>query len=193
MLDGPLVKDKVSFIIGARTTYSDWLLGMLSDERLKKSTAGFYDLQGTLTADINKKNSISLSGTTVMTGLIITLRAVSNTAIPPPPSNGSTHSVRDFTAQYFAIISNYSYRLTSSADSLDASNTYYNLSQKIGRADFTFLSSSKTGWNSALTQPCILLNPENVNRWPTGRKPSPLSCRAREPWNRLCISATSLK
>ena len=62
MVDGPIIKDKVSFIIGARATYSDWLLSMLSDPILSQSTAGFYDIQGTLSADLNEKNSLSLSG-----------------------------------------------------------------------------------------------------------------------------------
>lgn len=143
MIDGPLVKDKVSFIIGARTTYSDWLLGMLNDERLKKSTAGFYDLQGTLTADIDKKNSVSLSGYHSDDRFDYYLESgfkYGNTAA----TLKWKHSFGPrLTAQYFAILSNYSYRLTSSADSVEANNTYYNLSQKIGRADFTFLSSSK--------------------------------------------------
>ncbi len=46
MIDGPIIKDKVSFILGARATYSDWLLGMLSDPMLSQSTAGFYDYTG---------------------------------------------------------------------------------------------------------------------------------------------------
>ncbi|MRR23637.1 hypothetical protein EG830_11735, partial [bacterium] len=133
MIDGPLVRDKVSFIIGARTTYSDWLLGMLNDERLKKSTAGFYDLQGTLSAEINKKNSVSLSGYYSDDRFDYYLESgfrYGNTAT----TLKWKHSFGErLTAQYFAIISNYSYRLTSSADSVEANNTYYSLSQKIGR------------------------------------------------------------
>ncbi len=143
MIDGPLIRDKVSFIIGGRTTYSDWLLGMLSDERLKKSTASFYDLQGTLTADLNRKNSISLSGYHSDDSFDYFMESgfrYGNTAA----TLKWKHSFGDrLTAQYFAILSNYSYRLTSSADSIEANHTYYDLSQKIGRADFTFLSSAK--------------------------------------------------
>lgn len=143
MIEGPIIRDKVSFIIGARSTYSDWLLGMLTDERLKKSTAGFYDLQGTLTADLNRKNSISLSGYYSDDSFDYFMESgfkYGNTAA----TLKWKHSFGDkLTAQYFAILSNYSYGLTSSADSLESNKTYYSLSQKIGRADFTFLSSSK--------------------------------------------------
>jgi hypothetical protein len=143
MIDGPLFSEKVSFILGARSTYSDWLLGMLNDERLKKSSAGFYDLQGSLTADINEKNSVSLSGYHSDDRFDYYMESgfkYGNTAA----TLKWKHSFgKRLTGQYFAILSNYSYRLTSSDDSLQSSNTYYRLDQKIGRADFTFLSSAK--------------------------------------------------
>lgn len=159
MIDGPLVKDKVSFIIGARTTYSDWLLGMLTDERLKKSTAGFYDLQGTLSADINKKNSISLSGYYSDDRFDYFMESGFKYGNQAATLKWK-HAFSDrLTAQYFAIMSNYSYRLTSSADSLQSNYTFYNLSQKIARADFTFLSSAKNRMEFGLDATLYSLEP----------------------------------
>eukprot|EP01031_Cornospumella_fuschlensis_P016022 gene16022-19565_t len=43
-VEGPLIKDKTSFIAGIRTTYSDWLLKQLQNAAYKKSQAQFYDL-----------------------------------------------------------------------------------------------------------------------------------------------------
>src|ERR1700712_4124267 len=60
-LEGPLIKDKTSFIIGARTTYADWLLNLLPDQ-YKNSKAGFYDLNLNINHEINKKNTIYLTG-----------------------------------------------------------------------------------------------------------------------------------
>ncbi len=60
-LEGPLIKDKTSFIIGARTTYANWLLNILPDQ-YKNSKAGFYDLNLNLTHELNKKNTIYLTG-----------------------------------------------------------------------------------------------------------------------------------
>ncbi len=141
MIDGPIVKEKVSFVLGARTTYSDWILGMLEDNKLQNSTAGFYDLQGNLTADINNKNSLSLSG------------YYSNDRFDYYRESGFNygnlaatlkwrHSFgRRLSAQFFAIMSNYNYRLTSKSDSTEYYYLYYDLNQKIARADFTFNSS----------------------------------------------------
>lgn len=141
MIEGPLVKDKVRFVLGTRTTYSDWLLGMLNDFKLKNSTAGFYDIQGSVSADFNEKNSMSLSG------------YYSNDRFDYYRESGFKygnmaatlkwrHSFgRRLSAQFFAIMSNYNYKLVSKADSTEYHNLYYDLNQKIARADFTFNSS----------------------------------------------------
>lgn len=60
-LEGPLKKDKSSFIIGARATYADWLLNLLPDQ-YKNSKAGFYDINMNINHEINKKNTIYLTG-----------------------------------------------------------------------------------------------------------------------------------
>lgn len=60
-LEGPLKKDKSSFIIGARATYADWLLNLLPDQ-YKNSKAGFYDINLNINHEINKKNTIYLTG-----------------------------------------------------------------------------------------------------------------------------------
>ncbi|WP_225975477.1 TonB-dependent receptor [Panacibacter ginsenosidivorans] len=59
-IEGPLVKDKSSFIFGARTTYADWLLKLLPDQ-YKDSKAGFYDLNLNITHEIDKKNFLYLT------------------------------------------------------------------------------------------------------------------------------------
>lgn len=54
----PVIKDKSSLIIGARATYSGWILKSLKDEQLKKSKASFYDLVAKYNHKINVKNEI---------------------------------------------------------------------------------------------------------------------------------------
>src|SRR5205085_3647608 len=60
-LEIPLVKDKTSLMIGGRTTYSNWILRLLDDPKLKNSDVSFYDVVGRLTHHVNEKNSIHLS------------------------------------------------------------------------------------------------------------------------------------
>jgi hypothetical protein len=60
-LEGPLIKDKTSFIIGARTTYADWLLKKLPEE-YKNSKAGFYDITLILLMKRERKNTVYFTG-----------------------------------------------------------------------------------------------------------------------------------
>ncbi len=60
-IEGPIVKDKTSFILGGRTTYANWLLADLPDQ-YKNSRASFYDVNLNVSHEINKKNSLYLTG-----------------------------------------------------------------------------------------------------------------------------------
>jgi len=41
--EGPIIKDKLSFLISGRSTYSDWLLREIPSSAINKSEASFYD------------------------------------------------------------------------------------------------------------------------------------------------------
>lgn len=60
-LEGPLIKDKASFIIGGRTTYANWLLNLLPNE-FKNSKASFQDLNILLSYRIDSNNNLYLTG-----------------------------------------------------------------------------------------------------------------------------------
>ncbi|WP_276361241.1 TonB-dependent receptor [Daejeonella sp. H1SJ63] len=62
-LEGPIIKDRTSFIMGARTTYSNWILKLLPDDSgYKNSKAAFYDMNLRISHKINDKNSLYISG-----------------------------------------------------------------------------------------------------------------------------------
>jgi hypothetical protein len=63
-LEGPIIKDKLTYLITARTTYSNWIFGMIKDPALHKSRASFYDLNGKLAWDINNNNKVDFSAYT---------------------------------------------------------------------------------------------------------------------------------
>ncbi len=60
-VEGPLIKDRTSFIVGGRATYANWLLKYLPDE-YKNSKAGFYDINLLISHKINDKNDLYLTG-----------------------------------------------------------------------------------------------------------------------------------
>jgi outer membrane receptor protein involved in Fe transport len=61
MFEGPIKKDKTSFIIGGRASYSDWLLKALKNPELYQSSASFYDGNFKLNHIHNKNNKFELS------------------------------------------------------------------------------------------------------------------------------------
>ena len=63
-LEGPIIKDTLTYIITARSTYSNWIFGLIRDPALHKSRASFYDLNGKITYELNKNNKIDFSAYT---------------------------------------------------------------------------------------------------------------------------------
>ncbi len=61
-VEGPIVKDKSSFILAGRSTYSGWLLKQLKNEVYKNSSGSFYDLNLHVSHEINKNNSLTFTG-----------------------------------------------------------------------------------------------------------------------------------
>lgn len=58
----PLFSKKVNLLVGARSSYSDWLLHQMPDADLKKSSASFYDVNALLTVRFNPRNKLTLYG-----------------------------------------------------------------------------------------------------------------------------------
>src|SRR5690606_17510248 len=59
-LEGPIVKDKSSFMISARRTYADLFLKLSPDETVNKSKLYCYDLTAKLNYQLNAKNTLYL-------------------------------------------------------------------------------------------------------------------------------------
>ena len=56
----PIVKDKVSLMLSARSTYSDWILKRLKDPDLRNSTASFQDFATALDIDLSEKSRLGI-------------------------------------------------------------------------------------------------------------------------------------
>ena len=56
----PLLNKKINLLIGARSSYSNWLLHSIPDLDLMNSSAHFYDADALLTFNVNSNNKINL-------------------------------------------------------------------------------------------------------------------------------------
>ncbi len=60
--EGPIVKDKGSFLIAARRTYADMFLKLSSDEKMQDRKLYFYDINAKLNYRFSDKDRVYLSG-----------------------------------------------------------------------------------------------------------------------------------
>ncbi|OHX65655.1 TonB-dependent receptor [Flammeovirga pacifica] len=61
-VEAPIIKDKMSFLIGGRRSYVDILAGPFLEDDLQGSKFNFWDLTAKLNYDINENNKVFLSG-----------------------------------------------------------------------------------------------------------------------------------
>lgn len=61
-VEGPLIKDRSSFMISGRRTYADAFLAFASDSSIRNNTLYFYDLNAKANYQIDDKNTLYLSG-----------------------------------------------------------------------------------------------------------------------------------
>ncbi len=61
VLEGPIVREKASFIVGARASYVDWILQRTRNADLRKSKVFFYDLTAKADARLTKSTKVGFT------------------------------------------------------------------------------------------------------------------------------------
>lgn len=61
-LEGPISKDKSSFMVSGRRTYADTFLALAKDSSIRNNTLYFYDLNAKANFQLDNKNTVYLSG-----------------------------------------------------------------------------------------------------------------------------------
>ncbi len=165
-LEGPLIKDKSSFIIGGRTTYANWLLNVLPNQ-YKHSKAGFYDFNININHEINKKNSLYLTAYASKDNFNLN----SDTTYNYGNNNISLKWKHIFNNKLYMLLTagydNYQYNIHSSVNPINAYKLGFDINQEDFKAHFNYFVSSKHtiefGANSILYK----LHPGNYN--PVGK------------------------
>ncbi len=161
-LEGPLFKGKGSFIVGGRTTYSDWLLKEIPEKSgYNDGTAGFYDLNGSINYRLNENNSMYLTGYYSRDRFRFTnkeMYAYQN-------SNFSAkwrHIFSPvFTGSFAAGYDHYSYSNKDTSDVFNAYQLDYAINQVFGKADFSYYLSNEHTLNFGLNTLLYRLSPGN--------------------------------
>ncbi|HZY81231.1 MAG TPA: TonB-dependent receptor [Cyclobacteriaceae bacterium] len=143
MVEGPIIKDKASFLIGGRSTYSDWILKQLNNDRMRNSSAGFYDLTMNLTYKINDNNTIIANGYLSQDQFKLN----GDTAYAYSDKNASLKWKHVFNPKLFSVFtgsfSKYNYEITSDKNPVNAFGMTFNIRQANTKADFTYFFNPK--------------------------------------------------
>jgi hypothetical protein len=143
LVEGPIFDDKTRFIIGARTTYSDWLLGKLDDYKISNSSARFYDLQGSVSHQFSEKNTFTLSGYLSDDRFNYYSESSFNYGNFATTLKWDHDFNANLSVRISAIISDYKYSVDTYDDSTNYSSLTYKLDQKIIRSDFQYSKFEK--------------------------------------------------
>ncbi len=141
-LEGPIIKDKASFLVAGRSSYSDWLLKRLPNATFKNSTADFNDINARISYDIDDRNSVYLTGyfSNDKFGLN------SDSLYTYTNSSVSLQWKRIFNSRLYGVISgvtsHYDYTLSSVDVPASAFKLGYGINQHNIKADFSYFPES---------------------------------------------------
>lgn len=143
-IEGPIIKDKTTFMLGGRTTYSDWLLGKLPEKSgYRNSKAAFSDIDVHLNHKFNDRNTLAF------TGYLSNDRFNLNSDTVYSYSNRNLslkwkHIFHNkFNMSLTAGVDNYEYQVEAHENPVNAYDMGFDINQSNFKADFTYYLSNK--------------------------------------------------
>lgn len=158
-LEGPIVKDKTSFIIGARTTYSNWILKAIPNSAYSNSRASFYDANIHISHTINSKNNLYLTGYISSDNF----RFDMDTTYKYGNKNAIIKWKHIFNNKFNGLLSagidHYQYNVTSNINPVNSYKLGYDINQTNFKADFNYRVNNKQSFNFGLNAIYYKLHP----------------------------------
>jgi hypothetical protein len=166
-VEGPIVKDRTSFIFGGRTTYSNWLLNLLPNA-YKHSKASFYDLNLDVSHRINDKNNLYL--TTYISNDDFKLN--SDTTYSYSNKNFALKWKHNFNNKLYSVIGggfdSYQYGVGSTVNPVNAYQLDFKINQSNFKADFNYYPNNQHSITFGLSSLYYNLHPGSLQ--PVGAK-----------------------
>jgi hypothetical protein len=162
-LEGPIIKDKTSFIIGGRTTYSDWILNRLPNSTFKESSASFYDVNAHISHEINEQNTVYLTGYSSQDKF----KLASDTTFKYLNQTASIKWKHIFSNKLYGVLtgahSNYKYNINSEGNPVNASELTYGINQSSIMADFSYFPAAKHALDFGVSSTLYRVAPGSLN------------------------------
>ena len=153
VVEGPLKKDTSSFIVSARSTYSDWILKKIEDPDIRRSSANFNDFSASATHDLKKSQlSVFMYHSSDHFRLAdINDYTYSNNGLSLNMNHNFSASLR---GEFSLVGSGYAFRTIDNNDSSSAYTQSYAINHYEARADFSKVTSYRNTLEYGLS--CIL-------------------------------------
>lgn len=166
-VEGPIIKDRTSFIFGGRTTYSNWLLDLLP-KAYKNSRAAFYDFNLDVSHRINDKNSLYLY--TYLSNDNFKLN--SDTTYSYSNKNAALKWKHNFNNKLYSVVSagfdRYQYGIGSTVNPINAYQLNFDINQSNLKVDFNYYPNNRHSITFGLSSIYYKLHPGNIQ--PVGSK-----------------------
>ena len=161
-LEGPIIKDKTSFLIGGRSTYSNWLLKQIDSKELQRSEASFYDVNFHLSHKFSDKNSIYLSSYLSQDKF----RFDNDTLYNYTNRNSILKWKYIFNNQLYGVLtggySGYDYTISSNKNPVNSFQMQYAVKQWNAKTDFSYFPDTRHTINAGGSLIRYSLSPGNL-------------------------------
>ena len=160
-LEGPLIKERTSFLLGMRSTYSDWLLQQIDSKELENSTASFYDINANISHKINDNNNLYASFYLSKDKF----RLNSDTLYSYSDRNASLKWRHNFNNKLYGVFSGgfseYKYDISSDKNPVNAFTLDFAVQQINGKADFSYFLNPRNTLTAGISTIHYKLSPGN--------------------------------
>lgn len=161
-IEGPIIKDKSTFIASARSSYSNWLLSKVRNSSYRNSRASFYDIDLHVTHAINARNSLYLNGYWSNDQF----RLNNDTTFKYGNRNFNLKWKHNFNNKFYGVATagydNYQYRISSENNPTNAFRLGFDVSQANLRTDLVYSHGLKHLFKFGLTSVYYKLKPGSL-------------------------------
>ncbi|MEI9912989.1 MAG: TonB-dependent receptor, partial [Bacteroidota bacterium] len=161
-VEGPIIKDRTSFIFGGRTTYANWLLGLLPEE-YKNSKASFQDINVGISHRIDSSSQLYFTGYFSNDQFALN----SDTTYGYSNRNMNVKWKKNFnsklSAMFIAGSDQYRYKVFSADNQVNAFTLRFDIRQVYAKANFVYYKNQQHSFDFGFSTLLYKLQPGSLD------------------------------
>ncbi|WGH75727.1 TonB-dependent receptor [Tenacibaculum tangerinum] len=166
-IETPIIKEKSGLMVGVRTTYSDWVLKVLDDKKLKNSSASFFDAIAKYNHQINDHNTIDITGYYSEDSFQIASDSINSYGNSLVTLNWEHTFNKKNSSSLFVSNSKYDFNIDYESDGNKNFNLKYSINETNLKLLFKYLHSKQHHFNYGLESKLYNISPGSI--FPSGK------------------------